>query len=169
MKNLVLVGFMGSGKTVVGKLVAKRLGMRFIDMDDEIEWREGGKIADIFARDGELYFRRLERVLTKELAQQEGLVIATGGGIVLDPRNLADFRRNGFIIGLGVHVETVLERVGQQTHRPLLGGSDKRGQVEKLLAERGPLYRAAGEYIDTNGRTIEEIVAAVAVVYQKEA
>ena len=165
MKNLVLVGFMGSGKTVVGKLVAQHLGMRFIDMDEEIEKRAGKKISEIFAHDGESYFRRLERVLTKELAGQEGLVVATGGGIVLDPRNITDFRKNAILIGLGVHVDTVLRRVGRQTHRPLLEGRDKRGQVEKLLELRGPLYHDAGTYIETDNRTIDEVVTAVAAVY----
>jgi len=167
MKNLVLVGFMGSGKTVVGKLVAERLGMHFMDMDDEVERREGRKISEVFAQDGESYFRRLERVLTQELASQTDWVIATGGGIVLDPRNLDDFRKTSVIIGFGIHVDTVLQRVGHQTHRPLLEGGDKHKRVQKLLAQREPLYRAAGEYIDTNDRTIDEVVNKVVAAYQK--
>ena len=171
MKNLVLVGFMGSGKTTIGKRVANKLSVKFLDMDAEIEKREGMKVSDIFAKEGEMHFRHLERALTEELAAKSSLVIATGGGVVLDPRNIEDFQKTGVVMGLGVHLDSVMARVGHHTHRPLLeGGTEatKRERIEKLLAEREPIYRAAGEYIDTNSYTIDEVVDKVIAIYRNK-
>src|SRR5512137_631528 len=100
MKNLILVGFMGSGKTAAGKLAARQLGLAFADMDDIIEQRAGSKISEIFAQKGEPYFRQIERELARELAARQGHVIATGGGIVLNPNNLRDLGQSGLVVCL---------------------------------------------------------------------
>ena len=178
MKNFVLVDFMGSGKSAIGRRIAKQLNLRFLDMDAEIEQREGYRISEIFSKEGEARFRVLERSLARELAKAQDLVIATGGGIVLDPRNLDDLRQSGVIIVLGVTPETVMKRVGHQTHRPLLESGDpsktgldavaKREKVERLLSQRDPIYRAAGKYITTDDKTLDQVVTEVLAVYQKD-
>ena len=162
MRNIVLVGFMGSGKTTVGKLVAEQTGMPLLDMDSMIEEREGKSINEIFAQDGEPHFRALERAMVKELAQTEGHIISTGGGIVLNPDNIADFEATGLVVCLLVDAETVLDRVKHDTSRPLLAG-DKQAKILQLLQTRKPLYEAITHKIDTSGRpspipTAQEII-----------
>ena len=123
--NIVLVGFMGTGKTVVGKAVAEEVGMTFLDMDVVIEEREGRKISDIFAEDGEPYFRSLERKLIQELSDGSGLVIATGGGIVLNPENISDFNKSSLVVCLSLDPDIIMQRLLSDTTRPLLQGDDK--------------------------------------------
>jgi len=149
--NIVLVGFMGSGKSTVGRLLAERLGRPFVDMDEEIERREGRPIPEIFARDGEAAFRRLERALVRELAARSGLVIAAGGGVVVDPENVTDFGRTGLVACLAVSPATVLARVGQDPHRPLLQGGDPLARIVALLEKRRALYGAIPFRVDTDG------------------
>ncbi len=162
MPNIVLVGFMGSGKTTVGKLIAEKTGMSLLDMDTIIEERAGKTINEIFADEGEPYFRSLERALVQELSETEGHVISTGGGIVLNPDNIADFERTGLVVCLLVDADTVLERVRHDTTRPLLAG-DKEIQIRQLLEARKALYESITHRIDTSGRpsplpTAEEII-----------
>ncbi|MCS7040296.1 MAG: AAA family ATPase, partial [Caldilineales bacterium] len=111
--NLVLTGFMGTGKTAVGRAVAARLGRPFVDMDEWIARRAGMSIAEIFARQGEGAFRAMEAELVRELAGQRGLVIATGGGALVDPTNRETFCRTGLVICLTASVEAILARVGE--------------------------------------------------------
>lgn len=162
MQNIVLVGFMGSGKTTVGKLISERMGMPIIDMDQLIVERQGKSINDIFADEGEAHFRQLERELTQELAATSGNIISTGGGIVLNPDNITDFEKNGLVVCLLVDAETVLDRVRHDTSRPLLAG-DKAQKVLNLLNTRRSLYESIAHTIDTSGRpspipTAEEII-----------
>ncbi len=164
MKNIVLVGFMGSGKTWVGKLIAERTGMPLLDMDSILVERAGKSINEIFADEGEAHFRKLERELVQELAQGEGCIISTGGGIVLNPDNIADFEKTGLVVCLLVDAESVLERVRNDDSRPLLAG-DKEKAIVELLESRRELYEAVTHKIDTSGRpfppvqTAEEIIA----------
>ena len=151
MRNIVLVGFMGSGKTTVGKLIAEQTGMPLLDMDTIIEERAGKTINEIFADEGEAHFRALERSLVQELAAAEGNVISTGGGIVLNPLNIADFEKNGLVVCLLVDSETVLDRVRHDTSRPLLAG-DKASKIVALLESRKHLYESITHTIDTSGR-----------------
>jgi shikimate kinase len=162
LKNIVLVGFMGSGKTTVGRLLSERTGMPLVDMDTLIEEQAGKTINEIFAEEGEAHFRDLERRLVQELSARRGLVISTGGGIVLNPDNLADFERTGLVVCLLADADTVLERVRHDTTRPLLAG-DKAAKITALLESRRPLYEAVPHCIDTSGRpspipTAEEII-----------
>ncbi|MCS7048933.1 MAG: shikimate kinase [Verrucomicrobiae bacterium] len=169
MKNLVLVGFMGSGKTVVGRRLAAQLGMEFCDCDQLIEQRTGRRISDIFAREGEAFFRQLERALVRELAAGSRRVIATGGGVVLNPENLRDLSATGIIICLWAEPEVLLQRLQHDTDRPLLAGTDREKKLRELLAQRAPLYRAIPLCVDTTRLTIEQTVQAVHELYRQHA
>jgi shikimate kinase len=148
---------MGTGKTVTGQLLAKRTGRPLVDMDELIVERNGKSIPEIFAQDGEPAFRAMERALARELSQRSGLIISTGGGIVLNPDNLADFARTGMVVCLTASPETIFRRLQSDTSRPLLSG-DKRAQIAALLERRQPLYAAIahqidGDQLDPAGRT----------------
>ena len=163
MRNIVLVGFMGSGKTTVGKLMAEKTGMPLLDMDSIIADRAGKTINEIFADEGEAHFRALERSLAQELATTEGNIISTGGGIVLNPENINDFEKTGLVVCLLADAETVLDRVKHDSSRPLLAG-DKESKIIQLLESRKTLYESISHRIDTSGRpspepTAQEIIA----------
>lgn len=160
-KNIILVGFMGTGKTTVGRMVAERLGRPFLDMDTILEERAGKKISDIFAEDGEAHFRKLERDLVKELSRKQEQVIAPGGGIVLNPDNLHDFDQTGMVICLLAEPETILERVGKESHRPLLETGDKARAITDLLEKRQPLYNAIPQQIDTTHLSAAQVADRV--------
>jgi shikimate kinase len=167
MKNLVLVGFMGSGKTTVGKWVAERLGMTFVDMDHLIEQRQGQTVSHIFRAKGEPFFRQLERSLTRDLAAQQGQVIATGGGIVLNQENIDDFTKTGVVVCLWTEPHVVHERTKRASHRPLVEGDDRPGRIKKLLREREPLYKAIPNQIDTSQMGLEQVVDEVLRIYKR--
>ena len=164
MKNIVLVGFMGTGKTTVGELLAKQTGMPLVDMDALIMERAGKTINDIFANEGEPHFRNLEREMAQERAAKKNLVISTGGGIVLNPDNISNFEQTGLTVCLLASPETVLERVKHDTTRPLLAG-DKETQIIQLLKTRRPLYESVTHKIDTNGLAPETIATAIIDLY----
>lgn len=159
-KNIILVGFMATGKTSVGRQLAQKTGMQFVDMDALIVEREGRAINEIFATDGEPYFRELEKELSKELAQQSGLIISTGGGIVLNPDNIAAFSATGLVACLTAQPEEILRRVARCQSRPLLA-DDKEKKVRDLLQQRRPLYEAIPFQVTTDGRKPEEIAARI--------
>jgi shikimate kinase len=158
MKNIVLVGFMGSGKTTVGQLLSEKTGMPLVDMDTLIEKRAGKTINEIFAGHGEPHFRTLERELVKELAARGGQIISTGGGIVLNSDNISDFEKTGLVVCLLVDAETVLDRLRHDTSRPLLAG-DKETKIIELLENRRSLYESITHTIDTSGRPSPEPTA----------
>jgi shikimate kinase len=159
--NIILVGFMGTGKTSTGRALAARLCRDFVDMDQLIEEREGRTIPEIFASDGESHFRALERALVRELAARRNLVIAPGGGIVLNPDNIRDFAATGRVFCLRASPEWILKRVGHDTHRPLLQTDDKLGRIRDLLAKRRPLYDAIPDQVETDGRTPDEVAEEI--------
>ncbi len=168
MKNLVLVGFMGSGKTKAGKLAAARLGMKFVDMDEIIEQRHNQTISRIFEMKGQAFFRQQERALVRELASEDGRVIATGGGLVLDANNLRDFGRTGVVICWWVDAGVAYERTKHAKHRPLLeAGTDRRTQIEALLGERELLYKAIPLRIDTSAMTVEQQADEIVRIYKE--
>ena len=153
MGNVVLIGFMGTGKTSTGKMLAAKLGAAFIDMDQKIEEEAGMSIPDMFARKGEAYFREQERALVKRLAARRNAVISTGGGTVKNPDNVADFKKSGVIVCLSASVDAVLARTNRRGTRPVLDGADqgdRRKAVEQLMAERRELYKQADYTIDTS-------------------
>lgn len=158
--NVVLIGFMGTGKTAVGKMVASRLGRPFIDTDVLIEERAGRPIARIFAEDGEEAFRRFESEIVAEVSVRQGVVIATGGGVVLRPENMARLRQRGVIVGLQAHPQAILSRVGGGNDRPLLG-TDPEASIRRLLLERARLYAHADLTIDTTDLPLRDAAERV--------
>ncbi len=167
-QNLVLVGFMATGKSTVGRRLAKRLELRFLDLDTRIEARAGKPIARIFAEDGEPAFRALERQAAIEAGVPNGLVIATGGGIVLNPDNLRDLARGGLVVCLSATLETIMRRTAGDTTRPLLQHPDRRARVEQLLQQRAALYAAIPHQLATDDLTPEAIVERIAALYAAE-
>lgn len=161
--NIILTGFMGTGKTVVGQEIARRLSRPFVDMDGEIKARAGKSIPRIFAEDGEDTFRQMEASLCGELSTQRGLVIATGGGALVDPTNRATMMRSGSIVCLTCDVDEILRRVngGGNPDRPLLNVADPRTEVERLLEMRREAYRAIPWQVDTTGLSVEEVATRV--------
>lgn len=148
-KNIVLIGFMGTGKSSLGKQLARRLGYRFIDTDSAIEEVTGKTIEQIFRKDGEIRFRSEENLLAGKLAKKSGLVIATGGGMVLNPENVALLKQNGVLIQLRADPEVILQRVKQKRRRPLLRKGDLRETVLNLLQKRDGCYDVAEFMVDT--------------------
>jgi shikimate kinase len=162
MKNIVLIGFMGTGKTRIGRLLAGRLSCPFMDIDREIENQEGLTIAQMFSQKGEDFFRQKEREMVTRVSKESDAVVATGGGVVLFSENIGQLRATGIIICLTASVGTILERTGRRPTRPLLNQPDKEDVVRKLLAEREPLYRQAEFIVDTDHlsprRAVEKII-----------
>jgi len=158
-RNVVLIGFMGTGKTAVGRRVAARLGCPFVDTDTLIEERAGRPIPRIFAEDGEAAFRQLEAEVVDAAAGRDGVVIATGGGVVLRPENMARLRQTGVIVALRADPKAILARVGGSV-RPLLAG-DPEGSIRRLLAERDVLYGEADLAVDTTALSPEDAAARV--------
>ena len=159
--NIILVGFMGTGKTSVGRKLAAALQMSFLDMDDMIQQRAGKQISRIFAEEGEKHFRKLERELVCELCSQSDLIIATGGGVVLNPDNIRDFARSGLVVCLSATPEVILQRVGKETYRPLLNEEDKMGKIRGILSTRQHLYDAIPCLINTDPLSINQVVEQI--------
>lgn len=150
-KNLILCGFMGSGKTSVGTALAKTLSKEFIDLDKYIEKNEGLTVSEIFARFGEEHFRNLETKAATCLGSESGRVISLGGGTVLRSENIPPLKQNGIIFYLDVNADTVLNRLKYDTTRPLLK-NNKEQVVYDLINTRAPIYKAAADYtVDSNG------------------
>ena len=160
MKNVVLIGFMGTGKTSVGRLLAGRLGCAFHDLDKKIEEQHGMSIPAMFAEHGEPYFRAREKEAVRAAAGRTNLVIATGGGTVKDPENVALLRQNGILVALTADVDTILQRTASRGARPVLDqadAGDRRAAVVRLLEERRALYEDADITVDTSGRSPLEV------------
>ena len=160
--KLVLCGMMGSGKTTVGKLLAKALAWEWVDTDERIVNRYGN-ISDIFAQKGEAYFREIETEIVKTLTQKDCLVISTGGGIVLREENISLLRENAKIIYLRAQTQTIVARLQGDKTRPLLQSEEPLDcKIERLLQERGRLYEGASDSIvDVEDKTPEEIVKEI--------
>jgi shikimate kinase len=157
--NIFLIGPMGVGKTTIGRHLARSLGLEFIDSDHVIEEKSGADIPWIFDIEGEAGFRRRERAAIEELTRRHGIVLATGGGAVLDRDNRADLDRHGTVVYLQASVDKILARTGKSRYRPLLQTVDPRARVEQILAEREPLYREIADIIvDTDRRGIRSTV-----------
>ena len=164
--NLALIGFMGTGKTSVGRHVAEHLGFDFLDTDELIQADTGRTIADIFARDGEPAFRALEKQVVQKLSTREKTVIATGGGLPTNAENLAALKSFALVICLWASPEKIWERVKNQSHRPLLHDADPQKKIRELLAVREPFYRQADVLINTDLRSVREAAQQIVLQYK---
>lgn len=159
--NLALIGFMGVGKSSVGRMAAAQLHYEFVDTDEFIERRTGRAIAKIFAEDGEPVFRALERDLVAEMEGWQRKVISTGGGLAANDANLASLKRHALIVCLWASPEAIWERVRHQSHRPLLQHPDPLGRIRELLEQRTPFYRQADVLVHTGTRSVREVTQQV--------
>jgi shikimate kinase len=164
--NLALVGFMGTGKTSVGRLVADLLRFEFLDTDDLIQSRTGRTIADIFAKDGEPVFRALERQVVGELGTHTKTVIATGGGLPTNGENLAALKTHALVICLWASEGKIWERVRNQSHRPLLHDPDPQKKIKELLKIRAPFYQQADVLINTDQRSAREVAQQIVLQFK---
>ncbi|MEN6413525.1 MAG: shikimate kinase [Veillonellales bacterium] len=157
MKNVVLIGFMGTGKTSVGRLLAARLHRPFIDTDSKIEQESGITVSEMFKQYGEAYFREQEKAVIAKVSRYTNTVIATGGGVVTSAGNMTRLKRNGIIIALQASLEVILERTERCNVRPLLDCPDRRRTVAALLRAREPLYGIADFTVDTSSLSPQQI------------
>jgi shikimate kinase len=157
--NIILVGPMGSGKSAVGRLLAQRLDLALVDSDTEIEARTGVDIAYIFEREGEAGFRSREAEVLDDVTRRPGVLVATGGGAVLDARTRARLRSRGCVVYLRTSVDQQLARTRRGAQRPLLMSPDPRGTLERLMGQRAALYEEVADVIvDTDGRKVGAVV-----------
>jgi shikimate kinase len=157
--KIFLVGPMGSGKSAVGRQLARRLGLEFVDSDAEIEARTGVDVACIFDREGEAGFRARERDVIDQLTRQPHSLVATGGGAVLDADTRERLRSRGCVVYLRTSVDQQLARTRRGTHRPLLENPDPRGTLQRLMLQRAHLYEETADLaVDTDGRKVKTVV-----------
>lgn len=160
--NVFLVGPMGAGKSAVGRQLARILRLEFLDSDAEIEARTGVDISFIFEKEGEAGFRRREKEMIAELAARDGVVLATGGGAVIDPDNRAVLASHGLVVYLHASVEQQLERTNLSSNRPLLEATDRERRLAELMRVREPIYRGLAVLtVDTDGRQVREVAQEV--------
>lgn len=161
--RVFLVGPMGAGKTTLGRQLARTLGFMFIDSDHEIEKRTGASIAWIFDIEGEAGFRKREAIMIDELTQRSHVMLATGGGAVLDPQNRARLRERGVVIYLYADIDKLAARAGRDASRPLLANVDPRQKLTELMAVREPLYREVADLVmDTGDRPLRSTISRLA-------
>lgn len=161
-KNIVLIGFMGSGKTSVGKKISMQLKREFIDMDDFIVQKVGLSINEIFKQHGEQYFRNLEKDLCKRLGKAKQKIIATGGGVIKDKKNVDNLRKNGIIIYLQTTPESIAHNLKNDHSRPLLAVGNKLEKIRELMAERTPLYEQLADVtIDVANLDLDKTIAKI--------
>jgi shikimate kinase len=167
--NLYLVGFMGTGKSTVGRAVAQKLGFEVIDSDHEIERAQGKSIPEIFAGQGEAAFRVMEREFIERGHPAARTVVSCGGGLVVQPGMLELLQSKGVVICLHASIETILARTARQRNRPLLEVEDPEARIRSLYATREPIYRKSGTTILTDGRPMSEIVSHVIRAWRRDA
>lgn len=157
-KNIFLIGPMGAGKSAVGRYLARTLHLSFVDSDDEIESRTGVDIPFIFEKEGESGFRKREAVVIDDLSKMDGVVLATGGGAVIDTQSRSRLGGRGFVVYLFTSVDQQLLRTRKGRERPLLGSDDPRATLQELLDTRDPQYREIADLIvETDGRKVRSV------------
>jgi shikimate kinase len=158
-ENIFLVGSMGAGKSTIGKQLAKTLRKEFLDSDNEIEKRTGVDVAYIFDIEGEDGFRKRERLIIDELTEERDIVLATGGGVILDADNRAKLVSRGFVVYLFAPLELLVERTSRDRNRPLLAGADPQERLSAMIEERDPLYRQVADLVmETDERSTRLVV-----------
>jgi shikimate kinase len=168
MKNIVLTGFMGTGKTCVGRILAQELGWPFVDLDVEVEKLVGMTIADYFNLAGEAAFRDREQETVAKVSVLSHVVLATGGGVVLRQANIDRLRETGVLVCLSASEQEIIARTSGDILRPLLNRPDRLQVIKELLAARLPLYRQSDIWVETGGRTAAEIAAGILRILQEE-
>jgi len=171
--NIVLIGYRGSGKSTVGSRLAARLKLKFVDIDDLIEERQGIPIIDIVKSHGWGHFRKLERSTIEEISREDHLIIAPGGGAVLDTDNVKALRENGFIIWLKAEKQTLLKRLNQDprtnTRRPTLTGKETSEELKEVMSLRGPIYERVSEIqIDTSTSDVDAVVENILAAFKSK-
>lgn len=157
-KNIVLIGLMGAGKSTVGRMLAEKFGLSFVDTDELIEQEAKISISKIFSLYGEIYFRELESQVIKRVSVQDSQVISTGGGVVENSENIVNLKRNGIVIYLKASPLELYRRIKQDESRPLLKSENPLKTLEELLEKREPYYNQADYKIDTSFLSMEEII-----------
>lgn len=165
LNNIVLIGMMGTGKSTVGSLLAAETGLALVDLDQRIVEEAGRTIPDIFAAEGEAYFRELESAILRSTLQERGIVLATGGGAVLREENRLVMREGGLVVALQATAEEIVARVGEDPGRPLLAGGAKE-RVIALLEERKDAYAFAHLTVDTSGKSAKQVSAEILTHYR---
>jgi shikimate kinase len=166
-KNIVLIGFMGTGKTAVGKRLAALLNREFFDSDNEVEKVTGMTISQLFNKYGEVRFRSEEKLVIRRLAEKENCIIATGGGVILDEENIKLLANNSVMICLTARPEIIMERVKKRNTRPLLKKGDLYTTIVQLMKEREELYQCADYCVDTSDQDFQEIIDKI-IIFLKE-
>jgi shikimate kinase len=166
--NIALIGFMGTGKTSVGRLVAEQLHFDYLDTDEMIQSATGKTIAEIFKSDGEKNFRELEQKVVEEISARKNTVISTGGGLPVNPKNLGSLKSHALVVCLWASPEKIWERVKNQTHRPLLHDDNPRKKIHELLAAREPFYKQADVLLNTEVRSLREVAQQVVHQFRLE-
>jgi shikimate kinase len=159
--NIVLTGFMGTGKTTVGRRVADKLKLKFIDVDTHIEELEKLPIAEVFKRYKEPAFRKMESAAIDELSDKDGLVISAGGGAIMNAANRENLKRKGILVCLTAKTGTILERLKDDLARPLLAGENREETIDKLMKERQAVYDSCPVQVETDGKTIEQVAEEI--------
>jgi shikimate kinase len=167
--NIYLVGFMGTGKTTIGRVLAQKLGFQLLDSDHEIERQQGKTIPQIFEQHGEPAFRAMERAFIETGHPSQRCVVACGGGLVVQPGMLDVLKKKGVVICLHASLETILKRTQGNKNRPLLNVEDPMERIRTLYSVREPVYRRSGTLILTDGRPLNDIVAHVLRIYRRDA
>jgi len=164
--NIVLTGFMGTGKSTIGKRLSCKLNMDFVDTDKRIEDMENMTISEIFAQKGEAEFRRIESAVIEEISKYSNCVIATGGGVVLNRTNMDNLRKNGMIVYLESNVDAIIRNVSGDTGRPLLKKSNLREHIMNMLEQRKNYYMNYDYKVDVSNVSVEKAVDMIAEIYK---
>ena len=170
MNNVILIGYMGCGKSTVGRRLSYRIRKPFLDTDNEIERKEKETIANLFANKGEAFFRDLETKCLQNLLKSKGsYVISVGGGLPLRPQNQELLHKLGHVVYLRIQPDSVWERLKNDTRRPLLKSENPREKIEAMIAERGPVYEvAADSIVDVDGKNFQEIIGEIQQILEDQ-
>jgi shikimate kinase len=168
MKNIVLVGFMGTGKTLIGKLLAARLKKQRLCLDDMIEWKVGKPITQIFNEEGEDFFRSIEKEMVEAVSHDRDAIIDAGGGVVIDQENIRRLKEHGIVICLKARPEVIYERTKGLLHRPLLNTPNPVESIRELLGKREKYYNRADYEIDTSESMPEDVVDKIIKILDKK-
>ena len=167
MENIVLAGFMGTGKTSVGGLISQELNMEYVNTDDLIEKKVGMSINDIFSKKGKPHFRQVESEVIKEVSQKDNSLIDAGGGVVINELNVNNLKQKGIIFCLNATPEEILKRTKKYSHRPLLNVADPLAEIKKILKNRIEYYKRAEYQSDTTDKTADEVSKEIIEIYKK--